>query len=113
MQQINWKVYLPNNFRNKNYSIDELFDNYPESIIFAKPTTITLIDNEVNAFTKFIEYRRRNTLYARRHRAILREINIQKTLYNKKLYDTNNKLRNTIKTLINKRHKLLKSYLSK
>jgi hypothetical protein len=107
MTIINWNKYLPKKFVYKNESIDELIDKYPTSMIFSKPMIITLVDDEQNAFTKYLEYKRKNALYASKRRAKQRKIEQQHKDYNIKLQNENNKLRKYLNKLKQQKQKLM------
>ncbi len=109
MELINWKQYLPKKFVYKNESIDELIDKYPTSMIFAKPIHITLVDDEKNAFTKYQERKRKNTLYASQKRAKQREIIKETQDYYIKLQNENIKLRKIRNNLMREKKKLVKN----
>ncbi len=108
MDVINWKKYIPKRFVYKNESIDELIVKYPKSMIFSKPMNITLVDNEQNAFTKYIESKRKNAQSSYRSRAKQREKVKQYKNYCIKLQNENNELRKIRDFLQYKKQILLK-----
>ncbi len=108
MESINWKKYLPKKFVYKNKSIDELIIEYPNSIIFSIPTTITLLDNEQNAFTRYQEYKKKNAIYAANNRARRRAVEQQLKDYNLKLKNENKELRKIRNRLLSEKKRLMK-----
>ncbi len=107
MASINWTKYLPKKFVYNNYSIDELTTKYSDSMMFSEPIDITLVDDEENAFTKYIKYRKLNTSCASRRRKVLKNIQTERNAYCYKIKSRNTELHAIKKELLLKIHALL------
>jgi hypothetical protein len=107
MALINWNKYLPKKFVYNNYSIDEFVDNYSDSMMFSEPINITLVDDEENAFTQHIKYRKLNTLYVSRRRKVLKKIQTERNAYCYEIKTRNKELHAIKKELLLKIYALL------